>query len=616
MRYFIRGGEIIIHQILMWAQVVIKLTIALLLVYALVLAGMFLFKTQGFERHLVWQYWLAQSFLPADAMLVVEWANGDTYSVRADTFLASIDVNHTVMRVWHTFAILARKLAWWFTGLYVVCIGLLAFKGFLQSRSQFIRGSRLISAAILKWHLKSRFQASPITLGGVPLVQAIRRHHVLLIGATGSGKTQGILELLEGFRKENYKVIVLDPECTAVKYFYRDTHDIIINPMDMRANYWDFWKDARNESQLEYIAAALVPEPKSGADPFWNHAARVLFLETAKVVLKERAEHTRDEASKPGIQRLLSLLTTADLKILENALKGTIAESLVSRDAEKLALSVKSTLSAYLRCLELIKDTHPDFSIRDWVHDSNDSWLFITSREDMHETFKPLLSVILDVVANELLTLDENPQRKIALVIDEEASLNPSRSLQEIRARGSKRGVQVVSGYQTPAQAVALSGAASAQALFSMYGTRVYFTCNDAESAKQASHDLGQQEILEVHESVSLGANPIRDGISMTRQRRIIDLVMSDEIMNLPPRKAYMRFSGNYPIAQIEVPVCSLPKRALGFIAKAEENNTLPSPAPSHDSNEHNNDDVTRKTDETSEEAGRDKEDEYVNERF
>ncbi len=571
MRYFTRGGQIIVHQVLMWIQVVIKLTVFSVLAYAVLLAALFLHKTSNFERKLAWQYWLTKSFSSDNAEMVVEWSNGKNYTVTAGEFLATREVNTVVTKVRHAYIIQSRRLLWWILAGYLFLGCLLALKGYMHSKRKFMRGAKLVSPAALKRRLQLQLKASRITIGGVPLVKEKRRKHILLVGATGSGKTQGILELLTGFREEGYKVIVIDPECSALKYFYRgasNAHDTIINPMDKRAKPWDFWNDARNESQLEYMAASLVPEPKNGADPFWNQAARVLFLETAKVVLRERAEYQGEARNKPGIKRLLSLLTTADLKVLEDALKGTIAESLVSRDAEKLALSVKSTLAAYLRCLELLEDTQGGFSIRNWVHDKNDAWLFITSREDMHETFKPLLSVILDVVANEMLTLDEDPSRKIAIVIDEEASLNPSRSLQEVRARGGKRGIQVISGYQTTAQAVALSGIASAQALSAMYGTRVYFACNDADSAQFASRDLGQQEVIERVESTSLGANTIRDGVSLSQQRRVIDLVMPNEVTGLHARQAFLRLSGEHPVAKIKVPICTLPKIADGFIAK------------------------------------------------
>ncbi|MFA6038329.1 MAG: type IV secretion system DNA-binding domain-containing protein [Legionellales bacterium] len=575
MNYFTRGGQVFIHQVLMWTQVVMKLTVFFMLMYVVILGITFWLKTSHFERSLAGQYWLTQSFASNHAMVVVEWYQGTTYSMRADEFLANQSVQHIVTNVKHKFVIQARKIAIWIIGLYFVAIGLLTLKGFTQSRRKFLRGSKLISPEALTRHLQLRFKASRITLGGVPLVKETRRKHILLIGATGSGKTQGILELLKGFRDEGYKIIIIDPECTAVKYFYRNHHDIIINPMDARAKPWHFWSDARNESQLEYIAASLVPEPKSGADPFWHQASRVLFLETAKIVLRERHEYQGDVNGKPGVKRLLSLLTTADLKILEKALKGTVAEAMVSSDAEKIALSVKATLSAYMRCLELLENNDHGFSIREWVHDKNDAWLFITSREDMHETFKPLLSVMLDVVANEMLTLDEDPKRKIAVVIDEEASLNPSRSLQEVRARGSKRGIQVISGYQTTAQAVALSNSASAQALSSMYGTRVYFMCNDADSARQASRDLGQQEIIENNEQISFGANTIRDGVSLSQQRRVVDLVMPEQIMNLKPLHAYLRLSGNYPITQIKVDISPFNLINEGFVAK---HLTIPAP--------------------------------------
>ncbi len=575
MRYFTRGGQVIIHQITMWVQVIIKLTAFFALVYALLFAGMLYHKTSNFERKLVWQYWLADTFSGDNVKLLVEWNNGRTYSVLAGEFLASPEIKDTVTQIQYRVITASRKLAWLAGFLYALSIGFLIYKGFRMSRGRFVRGARIVAAGEFTRRLKRRFRASSITLGGVPLVKHSQHKHILMVGSTGSGKTQGILELLGHFRDEGYKVIVLDPECDAIQRFYRESkklgepdHDIILNPLDVRARPLSFWDDARNESQLEYIAASLLPEANNGADPFWNKAAQVLFLNAAMDILKRRHTHEGDIDSKPGIRDLLKLLVMSDVKELEQRMKNTMAESLVNRDSEKLALSVKAMLAANLRCLELLEDVHNGFSIRNWVHEKNDSWLFITSRDDKEETFKPLLSMMLDIVANELLTLPASRARKIALVIDEEASLNPSRSLQQLRQRGRKRGICIVSAYQTLSQATALSGVAAKQTLSSMYGTRVYFACNDADSAKQASLDLGQQEIIETVESISLGANSMRDGVTISQQRRTVDLVMPEQITTLNERFAYLKVPGNHPVTRIEAPICLLPTTQSDFIAK------------------------------------------------
>lgn len=48
-------------------------------------------------------------------------------------------------------------------------------------------------------------------------------------------------------------------------------------------------------------------------------------------------------------------------------------------------------------------DEGEPFSIRKWVHEDGDSWMFITARESMREALKPILSLWIDTAIKAVL---------------------------------------------------------------------------------------------------------------------------------------------------------------------------------------------------------------------
>lgn len=58
--------------------------------------------------------------------------------------------------------------------------------------------------------------------------------------------------------------------------------------------------------------------------------------------------------------------------------------------------------------------------------------------------------------------------------------------------------------------------------------------------------------MVEAQESISFGAHQMRDGVSLSDQKRHKPLVPYSEIMKLPNLKAYLQLPREFPITKVE----------------------------------------------------------------
>jgi type IV secretory pathway TraG/TraD family ATPase VirD4 len=90
----------------------------------------------------------------------------------------------------------------------------------------------------------------------------------------------------------------------------------------------------------------------------------------------------------------------------------------------------------------------------------------------------------------------------------------------------------------------------------------------ESEDADHASRNIGTYEIEEANESISYGANTMRDGISVSRQTREKKLVLPTEIQMSDDLQGYLRVKGQLPPAIIRLNYKDYPLMHDEFIAR------------------------------------------------
>lgn len=402
-----------------------------------------------------------------------------------------------------------------------------------------IRGTEAVPIKKLR-KLCSEQSEAQIDVAGVPMPTRIENLHILLNGATGSGKSVLLRRLVFSALARGDRMVVVDPNGDLYSKFGRDS-DVLLNPYDQRTEGWSFFNEVRADYDWKRLALSIVPLGKDADAEEWNGYARLLLRETARKL---------HELGMPAIDELFRWTTIATDKDLRAFLTGTLAESLFagSAEASKALSSARFVLSKYLA--EHCSMPPGKFSIRDWMENDAGS-LYITWREDMKEAMKPLISSFVDVFCSALLSLPEDQSRRWWLVIDELGSMEKMASLEDFLTKGRKNGGRAAAGLQSVSQMDDIFGEKMSQTLRASFRSLVVLggSKTDPETAEEMSKALGEHEVARPEYTDSRNPGSARN-TSERMVRSTERVVTSAQIQTLPDLTGWIAFAGDRPIAK------------------------------------------------------------------
>jgi len=417
---------------------------------------------------------------------------------------------------------------------------------------RFLRGTRMVSASRLR--RLTREKTPQVSVSGVPMPQRIEPLHLLVNGATGTGKSVLLRDLAYTAMLRGDRMIIVDPNGDMLSRFGR-ARDVILNPYDRRTQGWSFFNEIRNDYDWQRYALSVVPRGKTDDAEEWASYGRLLLRETAKKLAL---------TGTPSIRELFRWTTLASPEDLRQFLTGTLAESLFagSSEASKALTSARFILSDKLP--EHVTMPAGDFSIRRWLEDHNTGNLYITWREDMGAALRPLISAWVDVICTSVLSLPEQPERRIWLMIDELASLEKLASLKDALTKGRKHGLRVVAGLQSTSQLDDIYGVKEAQTLRASFRSLVVLggSRTDPKTNEDMSLSLGEHEVERDRHSKNLGRH---SSTSRSLERVRERVILPAEIANLADLTAYIGFAGNLPIARVPLTVKQFATRFPAF---------------------------------------------------
>jgi len=191
--------------------------------------------------------------------------------------------------------------------------------------------------------------------------------HFQMMGDTGVGKTQLIMQILRQIREREDSAIVYDPACEYLQRFYdKERGDIVLNPLDERCPYWGPAQEMASNPEADAIAASLYQPATDAKDEFFHQTPAQIF---AHLLRKGPTPHQLAE-------------WMANSEKLETLVAGTEMSFYIDRKAGPQRAGVLASLGLVAKCFRLLpkKDqTNRTWNARTWAKERK-GWIFITSR--------------------------------------------------------------------------------------------------------------------------------------------------------------------------------------------------------------------------------------------
>ncbi len=408
----------------------------------------------------------------------------------------------------------------------------------LSDKKEIISGKSYVDAKTLKKQIKKK---SDITLAGIPYVKNTESRHTIITGTTGSGKTNVFHELIQQVIEKGERVIIVDTVGTFVDCYFNPERDILLNPLDMRSVPWSLISECSNNQVILKQVAECFIKSNNFSDSFWDDAAKIVFVDALKKIIKENKTE----------EQLLKMLQCSASE-WQRMLKDTCGASLMDKEAEKMAISIRATLINDLDCLQYLKldRNKSSFKIKKWI-ESGKGFLFLACTPAQRAIVKPLISAWLTIAAEAMLHIVPTDKRTW-FFIDELHNLRRLPRFETYLAEVRKFGGCFVLGTQMVSQLEDIYSTKVARTIIGQCGTKVVMNVPEPITARYMGDFLGKKEQLTAHESISYGANTIRDGVNLSQHKEIRDIVSTTEIMNLKIGEAFVQFSGLETVGKVQ----------------------------------------------------------------
>jgi type IV secretion system protein VirD4 len=394
--------------------------------------------------------------------------------------------------------------------------------------------------------------------------------HVFLAAATGTGKGVGFVvpNLLHwrgsviciDIKGENYAITSGYRQGTLGQAVYR------FDPLQEEGRTHRFNPLAyigtgdRRINDVQTLAGILIPT--QSRDPYWDDAARDLFIGLVLLVVEAGAAMTWP-VSIGQVHRLVRTegQTASDLKELLEDLEGkgvgvseTCRRYILSwcNEPEEPRGSIKSTLATKLSLwsspLVDRATEENDFDLREFR--KRGISLYISIAPDDLKKLAPLMRVLIETFLSLNTKAGETPDAKaelkvpVLLLLDEFLSLGPMVKVIDALAYVRGWGIKVATVIQSEAQLQALYGRELAESYIDNHRARIYYRppTHRRDLAEGIARMIGQRTVKQTSYSFSQGR----------RSRQVsetgLQILTADEIANLADEEIIVLVDGIRPL--------------------------------------------------------------------
>lgn len=353
--------------------------------------------------------------------------------------------------------------------------------------------------------------------------------HIGFGGASRTGKTNGMNELLIQDRQLKSKCLIVDPRG---EFFERHGRkgDKILSLFDIRQEKWNFWCE---NIAFKFLADALVELKESSNN-------KNFFDKSGREVLTAALKHTK------SLEELWEVVNYT-MKSLHDFLvdKNELSKQLLGEGAGPQSAGIIATSILNMSFIKSMNhhvyerektncNEEKCFSLTEWVNnDEDDSWVFIIDDIRNLPEAQPLHRLWFDIVTSSAYDRDKkNPNlRQINLYCDEITTVGNLPTLPSVLDKGRNYKLRLIIGFQSYAQLELIYGKDSAVNIFQGLQTVFCFASNNETEASLFAARMGKSIIIEADQSLGLGDK--NGNASISYRTRQIDNVTASQIQAL-----------------------------------------------------------------------------------
>ena len=373
-----------------------------------------------------------------------------------------------------------------------------------NKNEKIIRGSTVES--VKKYKKTVDYNDVFCTIGDVPLTIKIIYRNILVLGATGSGKTQIILKILfDSYNRFDYNGIIYDSKKDSVPVFYNPKYDIIFNPADDRCPAWNILDEVEDKADAATLAEVLVPEPEaSNPNGFFITNARHI-LEAMILYLKMKGLGTNENLIKIASKTPEDLLKLfkSDPEVEKQCIMAITP--LQSEEVRSMMTEISRYLKAFtimpskpdkegMKTFNITKDFLKKRKIRIFFNLDKNSEIFV----------KPIMKIFMELLIKKFLSAPDGENTPTLFLFDELSNFDKTPSIMDLLDKGRSKNASVIVGIQDKAKTEFVYGHDLTMNMMNSCNSAIYLRVNSNDEAEYVSRQIGSQEVERTSESDSV----------------------------------------------------------------------------------------------------------------
>lgn len=384
--------------------------------------------------------------------------------------------------------------------------------------------------------------------GGIPLINNGKElwvddgeYHNLIIGSTGSGKTEMLVQpMVKILAKSHQSMIITDPkgeiyERNANELREKGYKIVLLNFRDpQKGNCWNplalpysLYKDGNSDKAnelLDDLAMNILYDEKSqNADPFWEKTSADYFAGLALALF--------DDAKEEEINlNTINLMTTVGEEKLRNttyikeyfSYKDQASPAYVNVASTLMAPSdtKSSILSVFKQKIKLFSSrenlsemlSHSDFNMKDIGREKTAVFIVV---QDEKKTYHSLVTIFIKQVYETLIDVAQESGGKLPFrtnfILDEFANMPPLKDVTTMVTAARSRAIRFSFIIQNFAQLYQVYGKENGETIKGNCGNIVYLISSELSALEELSKMCGEKKSKEKEKTSSTPLATVSD---------------------------------------------------------------------------------------------------------